>query len=69
MFHKDWSPRPIAGVWKDLVLKQWWTDERQITDDSGVVQIRGFLGNYDITATAGGRSATIKTVLANGAHR
>ena len=25
MYRKDWSPRPMASVWKeDLIFKQWW---------------------------------------------
>jgi endo-1,4-beta-xylanase len=65
MFRKDWSPRPMAQVWKDLVFKQWWTDERASTDANGDVAVRGFLGDYDVTASLGTREGTAKTVLSN----
>jgi GH35 family endo-1,4-beta-xylanase len=63
MFRKDWSPRPIAQVWKDLVSKQWWTDERAVTDANGNAAMRGFLGDYEIAASLGTRQATGKVVL------
>jgi endo-1,4-beta-xylanase len=63
MFHKDWSPRPIAGVWKDLVFKQWWTDRHILANSAGAAQARGFLGEYEVSATAGARTATIKASL------
>jgi GH35 family endo-1,4-beta-xylanase len=66
MYRKDWSPRPIAGVWKDLVFKQWWTDQRASTSDAGTIQMRGFLGDYDITATVGTRTTTAKAMLSEG---
>ena len=65
MYRKDWSPRPIAGVWKDLIFKQWWTDQHASTNDAGKVEIRGFLGDYDITVAAGTRTATSKAVLSD----
>ena len=65
MYRKDWSPRPIAGVRKDLIFKQWWTDQHASTSDAGKVEIRGFLGDYDITVAAGTRTATSKAVLSD----
>jgi endo-1,4-beta-xylanase len=66
MFRKDWSPRPIAGVWKDLVFKQWWTDAHVTTNASGISQIRGFLGDYEITATSRNQTATTHIALTGG---
>ena len=63
MYRKDWSPRPIADVWKDLIFKQWWTDQQVQTNDSGVAEVRGFLGDYEITANIGSRKATAKAAL------
>ncbi len=66
MYRKDWSPRPMASVWKDLIFKQWWTDQHASTNTAGIVEVRGFLGDYDITATVGTRTATRKSVLSDG---
>src|SRR5207249_1964508 len=63
MYRKDWTPRPIASVWKDLIYKQWWTDQHASTNDRGVAKSRGFLGDYEVAATASGRSATGKALL------
>ena len=68
MYRKDWSPRPIAGVWKELIFKQWWTDQHASTDAAGAVKLRGFLGEYDISATVGTRAATGMTVLTDGGN-
>jgi endo-1,4-beta-xylanase len=63
MYRKDWSARPIAGVWKDLIFKQWWTDQHVSTNDKGIAEVRGFLGNYEIAASVGTRTGTAKTTL------
>ena len=63
MYRKDWSPRPIAAVWKDLIFKQWWTDQHASTNAAGILEMRGFLGDYQITATVGAKTATTQTVL------
>jgi endo-1,4-beta-xylanase len=53
LYRRDWSAKPNAEVWSDLVLKQWRTDVRGQTDGSGAYRVRGFLGEYEIEATAG----------------
>ncbi|MCL4202602.1 MAG: endo-1,4-beta-xylanase [Pirellulaceae bacterium] len=55
-FRRDWSVRPAGQVWLDLVHDQWWTRDSGATDASGQRKIRGFLGRYEVTATAEGRS-------------
>ena len=51
MVRKDWTLKPNGQAWMDLVEKQWWTDERGKTGPDGEYKIRGFLGDYEITAT------------------
>jgi endo-1,4-beta-xylanase len=63
MYRKNWSPRPMASVWRDLIVKQWWIDQHASTSAAGTAEMRGFLGDYDIAATAGTRTATGKAVL------
>jgi GH35 family endo-1,4-beta-xylanase len=69
MYRNDWSERPIASVWKDLIFKQWWTDQRVETNGAGSAEVRGFLGDYEITASAGARTATAKAVLSTDGAR
>ena len=63
---RDWSTKPNGQAWMDLVLREWWTDERGRTDNRGAYRVRGFLGVYQIeVATAG----AVQTVSAGAAAR
>jgi GH35 family endo-1,4-beta-xylanase len=57
LWRNDWSPKPNALVWHDLVFNKWWTRETLVTNDKGEVTIRAFLGDYDITVS------TVETIL------
>jgi len=58
IFRKDWTLKPSGEAYRDLVFKQWWTDQTSPADATGTVKTRGFLGNYEITATIGGKTAS-----------
>ena len=58
--------RIVNPTVKDLILKQWWTDQHASTNQSGNVAVRGFLGDYEVTASVGNRKAARKAVLSNG---
>jgi endo-1,4-beta-xylanase len=62
-FRRDWSLTPAGQVWIDLVHKQWWTRESGATDAAGRCTVRGFLGQYDVKASQGDRSADAKCTL------
>jgi endo-1,4-beta-xylanase len=66
MLRRDWSPKPNADAYNDLVFKQWWTNAAGKTGSQGTFAIRGFLGDYDIEVKAGGKSKTIHANLAKG---
>ena len=55
MIRKDWSLKPNAQAWMDLVLKEWWTDVNTTTGSDGSCVTRGFLGDYIITVSADDR--------------
>lgn len=61
MIRRDWTPKPAAIAWDDLVRKAWWTDTTLATDASGAASLRGFKGHYRITVTANGRTTTVET--------
>ena len=46
---------PAGEVYKNLVLNEWWTNVTGTTDSDGKLKIRGFLGDYEITATIKGK--------------
>lgn len=66
MYRKDWSPRPIAGVWKNLIFKEWWTNADGRTDASGAYRTRGFLGDYEVTIARAGKTTTQTLQLGQG---
>mgnify|MGYP001283902467 CR=1 FL=1 len=59
MYRKDWTPKPNAKAWEDLVMKQWWTNADVRTDAKGRATVRGFLGDYEVSS--GGK--TVRAVL------
>ena len=62
-FDADWNLKPHGQAWKDLVLGEWWTDQALVTDERGRAAVRGFNGNYRVTATHGSRTVTAQTTL------
>lgn len=66
-WRKDWTIKPSGEVYTDLVFHQWWTDAQGRTDKAGIYRTRGFLGDYQITATRGGSAKTVPAkMLKNG---
>ena len=57
------EPRPIGQVYRDLVFGEWWTDATVKTGADGTVVVRGFMGDYEVTATHAGRTVTTETTL------
>jgi hypothetical protein len=57
LFREDWSERPAAKVYRDLVLNQWRTEASGVTDANGGLSLRGFQGDYILTASYNGRRA------------
>ena len=62
-FRSDWSIKPAGQAWLDLVTKTWWTDETLATGADGSASTRGFLGDYEITVTHGGKTKTLPVSL------
>ena len=63
MLRRDWSPKPNSQVYQDLVFHKWWTNADGKTNRQGTYVTRGFLGDYDIEVTAGGKTKTVKATL------
>lgn len=55
MYRVDWSEKPNAKAYKDLVLKQWRTRLKGSTAADGRYAERGFHGDYLISVESGGR--------------
>ena len=64
LWRKDWSLKPAGEVFVDLVKKQWWTDEVIRSNAKGVGQVRGFLGDYQVSVTRDGKTTVQEVTLA-----
>ncbi|MBI4977706.1 MAG: endo-1,4-beta-xylanase [Spirochaetes bacterium] len=63
LWRKNWDIKPCGQAWLDLVKLKWWTDVKGATDMNGSIAARGFLGDYEITVTAGGKKKTVRSSL------
>ena len=63
LWRRDWTPKPNALAWMDLVDKQWRTNVLAKSDAVGTLKTRAFLGDYEISATLNGKTALQKAVL------
>jgi hypothetical protein len=63
LYNLDWSPKPAHKVWQQLVFKDWWTRVSGRSNTKGEYSTRGFLGNYNVTVSANGKTKTVKTQL------
>ncbi len=55
LYAADWTPRPHAQIYKDLVFDEWWTREKGQTNAEGRFNTRGFYGDYRITIRHNGQ--------------
>jgi GH35 family endo-1,4-beta-xylanase len=66
MYRSDWSIKPNGEEYLDLVFNQWWTDEDEVADEDGEALIRGFKGEYEVTAEFGEFDGLVATTLGVG---
>lgn len=52
----DWSFKPNYYAYTDLVFNKWWTITEGLTDRDGNYRIRGFLGDYKVSASMDGET-------------
>ncbi len=63
LYDRDWQMKPIAQTYRDLVYGQWWSGwEETQTDEDGAARVRGFLGDYRITAYANDREVVLENI-------
>jgi endo-1,4-beta-xylanase len=49
LYKRDWTPTPSADAYKNLVFKEWWTNESGVTGSGGQFSTPAFFGKYKIT--------------------
>ncbi|NUP98356.1 MAG: endo-1,4-beta-xylanase [Armatimonadetes bacterium] len=63
MLRRDWSKRPAALAYEELVLQQWWTRWQGASDAAGAARLRAFYGTHEVAVEAGGKQATARVKL------
>jgi GH35 family endo-1,4-beta-xylanase len=63
MYRSDWSSKPNALAWNDLLFREWWSNESGISDGNGSVVTRGFKGAYNIAVNYGRVSQMQRVVM------
>ncbi|MBT7163803.1 MAG: glycoside hydrolase, partial [Victivallales bacterium] len=63
LYRRDWSKKPAAVAWEDLVFRRWWTEESGKTGPDGFLKTRGFLGDYEIAVERAGTVKKTTSVL------
>jgi GH35 family endo-1,4-beta-xylanase len=63
VFTEDWTEKPSGKAFEQLVLHDWWTNLEGRTDARGAYQARGFLGDYEVTATDGSKTRVVQAKL------
>ncbi|MCF3650293.1 endo-1,4-beta-xylanase [Synoicihabitans lomoniglobus] len=58
LFALDWTAKPAAIAYRNLVFGDWWTDTELIADQNGQAAVRAFNGDYTYTVVYGDTTAT-----------
>ncbi len=59
---KDMTPKPVYDALKQLIKGKWWTRTEIQSGPDGTAGFRGFLGDYQLTVSAGGKTAVVKAL-------
>ncbi len=66
-YGQTWDERkPSLDVYENLVFEEWWTEEAGTTSADGSFSTSGFKGDYDITASDGDVTRTVRATLSDG---
>ncbi len=63
MYRADWSSKPNALAYNDLLFREWWTNASGVTDAAGKLTARGFKGTYNVTAVYGRLTRTVTATI------
>lgn len=66
MYRDDWSEKPAGKEYRRLIEEEWATNESGSVGEDGKFSVRAFLGEYEITVTAGGKKKVVVTNLEKG---
>ena len=49
LWNADWTPTPSVDVYRQLVFKEWWTDEKIEANNKGEGALRPYFGQHKVT--------------------
>jgi endo-1,4-beta-xylanase len=58
MIRRDWTVKPNGLIWKKLIYQDWWTNEKNTTNEDGEVSIRVFHGLHELKVHINGKTMT-----------
>jgi GH35 family endo-1,4-beta-xylanase len=59
MYRTDWTPRPQALAYRDLVFNKWWTNISGKADEKGILKGKAFYGDYLIISNGKTKKVTL----------
>jgi endo-1,4-beta-xylanase len=62
-FRKDWTQKPAAEAYRQLVTNDWTTSAQGETDAEGAFAVRAFLGSYEVTVQHEQQTRTVQVEL------
>ncbi|MCF7848913.1 MAG: endo-1,4-beta-xylanase [Kiritimatiellales bacterium] len=65
-FSKDWKKKKIALAWEYMINKEWHTEATATAGANGIIKLRGFLGDYEVTVSQFGRKKIVPFKLEKG---
>ncbi len=64
LIRQDWSIKPSAQIWKEMIFTKWWTPEQNLTSGSdGFCGFRGFKGSYEVSTVVDGITRALQVNL------
>jgi GH35 family endo-1,4-beta-xylanase len=63
LLRKDMSPKPAYEALRALIKGKWWTRAEATSEPDGTARLRGFLGDYRIIVSSGGKTAVLENVV------
>ncbi len=60
LYKRDWTPTPAADAYRNLVFKEWWTNESGVTDKDGKFSTQAFFGKYKVTVDGVSKEIDLK---------
>jgi len=54
-YDQNWNISTIGKAWRDMIYESWWTKVSGNIDSNGMVNFRGFSGDYKITCINNGK--------------